>query len=111
MTTTVAETRYIDNQSPYSITSPGGDVASYTVLISTTNTGVYVGPQSMGPGSSFPATVDGSHGIGGYPLVPNKEYTFTVKIMAGTQNADNSGLCVSTPNTTGAIVSYFVLEK
>lgn len=110
MSTIVAATRYIGNDAAYSIGAPNGDT-KYVIHVTTADTGVYAGPQSMGAGSDFPATVTGSGGIGGYPLTPNQEYIFEITAMAGAGTSDNGGIFFSTANADGAVVSYFVTEK
>jgi hypothetical protein len=110
MATIVAGTKYVDNGGPYGLPAPSTEVERFTVVLSTADEGVYVGPLSMGEGSSFPTVGSGSS-IGGYLLVPNTPHVFDITAETGSEDTDNYGLYVTTSSADGAVYSFLLLEK
>lgn len=77
------------------IVVPGNPFTRWNVIVSTPDTGVFIGP-----GGSL-----GNGGSGGYELVPNEVY----KLNLLYEDA-NDPLYATTSSSGGAIISYFAQE-
>jgi hypothetical protein len=100
-----AQTRWLDSGDAVALIPAAAGFDRYELTVVTPDDTVWIGGSAMGPGGSFTLPVDSEHGVYGYQLIANKEYTFHCTVDASA----SSPLCVTTTSAAGATIAVLAL--